>query len=337
MRRMRTQPGLPLLAVVAGAGLLGGCLLLGHREEPRGPLPVPFPHSTHIEADLECIDCHETAKKAEAAGMPTKEVCLDCHEDGEEPFEKAMEALPSLDWEPFSDFPDVTFSHAGHVEKGYDCTVCHGDVGASKVVTAAFAPREETCRPCHEKEGVDLSCQTCHLETRLEKPPPSHTLSWRRTHGITLREGDVFHHARSCDRCHGEDSCSECHRVEKPRDHDQAWRIRMHGILAETDRQRCAACHTEDYCVRCHFSGEVLPISHRSASWGSPRSRHCLSCHDDPSQSSCRTCHLSAPSHLQAPQPTVRPGHNPGADCRSCHVILIHADDGGSCERCHNP
>jgi hypothetical protein len=271
--------------------------------------------------------------------MPSKAICVDCHDDEEEAIDREIASLPSLDWKPFSEMKDVRFSHDVHAKKGYGCEMCHGAVGRSKEVSAVFAPTEETCITCHTEEGISDDCRTCHTETRRDRPPPSHTLSWRRTHGITMQEGDVFHHGAPCNRCHGEDSCTECHREMAPEDHNEAWRIRIHGILAQTERERCSTCHTEDACIRCHTSGEVRPISHRSGRWGSPRSRHCLSCHEDPEMANCILCHPGggAASHAQAPQPTVRPGHVVGADCRSCHLVWIHTDDGGSCERCHVP
>ena len=269
--------------------------------------------------------------------MPAKEACLDCHGEGKKPFEKEIAALPASAWKPYSDIPDLSFSHARHAKASVACKECHGEIAASGEVTEAFRPREEACRTCHEARSVEASCRTCHFETRMDRKPSSHTASWERTHGLEARGAGRIVHGSTCDRCHGDDACARCHRERAPHDHNETWRVRTHGLVAEIDRDRCAACHTEDMCVRCHLSGDVLPRSHRRGSWGAPRAMHCLSCHDSPELSSCSACHASAPSHLLAPMPPPRPGHFPGSDCRSCHVSLTHADDGGSCERCHHP
>lgn len=326
-------------AALAVAAIFAGCLIAPRKDGPRGPLSISFPHKTHIDADLECVDCHEAVEKSPVAGMPEKEVCLDCHEDGEEPFEKEIETLPTLDWKLFSDLQDVHFSHQKHTQKGYECTACHGEVAQSMEVTALFALRQETCRECHAKEGVDLSCETCHLEARKEKPPPSHTASWRRMHGTTYREGGVFHHGRDCESCHREDFCSECHREEAPRDHNEIWRVRTHGLAAEIERERCQTCHMEDTCVRCHLSGDVLPRSHRKSSWGRPRDKHCLHCHQSGDWSGCVVCHAGTPSHALAPPRPLTPPHPTAteANCRACHSISpsLHVDNGDPCTGCH--
>ena len=284
------------------------------------------------------MDCHETAETADEPGMPTKETCVDCHDSPEdEPVDAEIDKLPSLEWKTFSPDPDVRFSHVRHIKKGYACETCHGEIAQSDEVTAEYAPGQETCIACHQKEGVSTDCVTCHYETRLEKRPETHTLSWAKMHGTTFREGGSFDHSSPCDRCHGEDACTKCHREQPPRDHNQTWRERTHGLLAGIERERCATCHTEDTCIRCHLSGEVVPRSHRRGAWGGRRANHCVSCHEDPEVANCTICHRATPSHLQAPQPPARPGHVTGADCRSCHVALVHADDGGSCERCHMP
>lgn len=312
---------------------MAGCFLFVRTGGPRGPLSVAFPHGIHARNDLGCADCHLSVEKGEKAGLPAREVCLDCHDEGEEPFEKEMAELPTLDWKPFAVFPDLRFSHGAHLGRGLPCDTCHGEVGTSPRVTAAFAPREETCSECHKKEGVDEACETCHLETRRDRPPPTHTRGWTRGHGITLREGGIIHHQGKCDRCHGEDSCSRCHREEPPRDHSQTWRVRTHGIGAEIDRERCMACHTEDACVRCHLSGDVLPLSHRRGGWESPTHRHCTSCHEPLEADSCGVCHDATPRHGMVPLP---PGHVPASNCRACHIGLRHRDDGSPCLRCHN-
>ena len=132
--------------------------------------------------------------------------------------------------------------------------------------------------------------------------------------------------------CHEESSCDSCHRDEMPANHNNYWRRRAHGLTARMDRENCAACHEPNYCDRCHET--VTPQNHNGL-WGSTKNTHCFSCHlTGGGQQSCSLCHVGgAPSHsLAPPQP---PGHDPSSDCRSCHQILTHVDDGSDCNLCH--
>jgi hypothetical protein len=64
---------------------------------------------------------------------------------------------------------------------------------------------------------------------------------------------------------------------------------------------------------------------------------HCLTCHEQLSESACSVCHKGTPDHrLAAPKPA---NHTAGLNCRQCHghgQPLPHVDNGTDCNSCHH-
>jgi hypothetical protein len=270
--------------------------------------------------------------------MPTLDQCLLCHDglDEEKPAHLRAAAFFEDVWPRRGSTPlteEVLFSHGAHAERlGNECARCHGDFVESGGQPLGDVASMSRCTNCHDQQGVDGACSTCHTRVNEAWPPATHASLWSEMHGDRVRGGGQAS-ADRCDMCHSPASCDQCHREEKPRGHDELFRLRGHGILASLDRDQCAVCHRADSCVRCHQ--ETRPISHRGT-FGGTLSTHCFSCHLPLRNESCATCHRDAPSHaLAAPQP---PDHTPGADCRLCHgtgAPLPHVDNGSACAFCH--
>lgn len=333
-----TREGRRALAagLVAGLGALGvGCALVGAwSREPA------FSHALHVgDEGLACLTCHEDLAVSDEPGMPAPDTCLFCHQviDEEKPPERRVERL----------FPDgvlaaahvsrladeVRFSHLAHVEAGIDCGACHEGIEQSTAPTRALAVGMDDCTSCHAEREIGGGCATCHSVVDAAWEPGTHAHSWTELHGRVVRARDSATENR-CSLCHEEATCARCHAQEAPRNHDNHWRLRGHGLVARMDRQNCAACHEPASCNRCH--AEVLPVSH-TGTWGAPRDVHCLGCHFPLRAEGCAACHLTTPSHdLAPPKPSW---HDPGFDCRSCHVpgggLLRHVDDGTNCNLCH--
>jgi hypothetical protein len=145
--------------------------------------------------------------------------------------------------------------------------------------------------------------------------PDTHRGNWIENHGfqVAMSMSDPGQAGRLCLSCHEKNDCISCHAMTPPRDHNNYWRLRGHGLAAGVSRERCSACHRQDFCVRCH--NETAPSSH-TASW---RARHCGWCHyasvnvpADP----CSVCHRLAP-HTSAP--AGHPVFGPLTDCSACH------------------
>ncbi|HTE06546.1 MAG TPA: cytochrome c3 family protein [Planctomycetota bacterium] len=338
--RQGRRPGGRAIALALGAlavVTVGGCVVfqyLGLAEEP-----LAFSHERHLAEGLACTDCHSSYEAGDEPQEVRPAQCALCHEDldAEKPPERQVAAL--FDGESYraahaTRFADeVKFSHATHVGSGASCESCHAPIATSGRVDASVAPRMDECIACHEKTGQATSCTTCHAVIGTEHAPPSHGQQWMTSHGVAVR-AEMDGQANKCSLCHTERSCTTCHQDQAPKNHDNFWRLRGHGVVADMDRDSCSTCHESSSCERCHRENE--PLSHHSGAFGAPLDTHCLSCHFPLQSENCSVCHKSAPSHLDAaPKP---PNHFPGLDCRQCHGVnapLPHVDNGDDCSFCH--
>ncbi len=329
-----------MLGVLACASVLD--VSPGAESRATGP---QFDHAAHISRGVECADCHG-AEPEQFNRMPELDSCTECHNDidGEKPPEKRAAAFYDADkkgkWTHASKLDrELVFPHAQHVTAlGKDCTACHGDVAESKTSTG-FAPLTMgACMSCHEQKAPGKNdCAVCHTQIRRDVAPKSHRLGWKREHGRKFSEGDMEPLPVDCSVCHKKSDCDTCHRAEAPQNHTNLWRLHGHAAAASLDREGCRVCHTTDSCFQCHEN--TKPRNH-TATWGSPFDRHCNSCHlpvegfDD---QGCAVCHKGSPGHASAP---MKPGNAPHlttnpANCRECHVVMRHPDNGQSCLLCH--
>jgi len=150
-------------------------------------------------------------------------------------------------------------------------------------------------------------------DSRIPFPKPgSHAANWLEYHGkmVGAEGNSPGKPGKACLLCHERTDCIACHTTIAPRDHNNTWRLRGHGLVAGGNRERCLTCHKQDYCIRCH--SETAPRTH-TASW---RKRHCTWCHfgsGDSSIGNCTVCHKQA-QHVSAPHPV-----SPAIDCGLCH------------------
>jgi hypothetical protein len=162
--------------------------------------------------------------------------------------------------------------------------------------------------------GAGLVARAAEDDRILFPKPSSHTGRWLEYHGKTVgAEGNSpGKPGKQCVLCHDRTDCIACHTTVAPRDHNNAWRMRGHGLMAGGNRDRCLACHKQDYCVRCH--SETAPRSH-TASW---RKRHCTWCHfgsGDSITGNCTVCHKQRATHVPPPHAVT-----PSMDCGLCHT-----------------
>ena len=136
--------------------------------------PIEFSHKTHIEkGEIPCEFCHIYARRSINSGAPVMTGCFGCHrviagsdEDpqkaikNQDAIKKLLEYKPkgeSIPWKKIHDVPDfVHFSHKRHIQAGFDCTECHGEINQHDVLST-------------QTMVTDLSmgwCVQCHREGR---------------------------------------------------------------------------------------------------------------------------------------------------------------------------
>ena len=146
-------------------GLLTVSVICGQQQ------PIEFPHNTHIDQGLACLDCHSTVDTAAAAGLPSVTKCMLCHEKiaVDTPgviklrkFAKRGHEIPWARVYGFSELAAVKFRHAAHVRSGIECSECHGDVSEMTVATRVVKHTMGTCVNCHRKNQASDDCVVCH-------------------------------------------------------------------------------------------------------------------------------------------------------------------------------
>ena len=152
--------------------------VLGFGEGPEQP--IGFPHTVHVtDAGLDCQFCHRTVATDEAASIPAVAQCLFCHGFGkidgrlstsgtaEEELAKLIGGLGAeqqpINWVRVHRLPDhVQFVHAPHIQQGFSCSTCHGEVGEMQVVKQVRNLKMRDCVDCHRDKGAPTDCTTCH-------------------------------------------------------------------------------------------------------------------------------------------------------------------------------
>lgn len=152
--------------------------VLGFGDGPEQP--IAFPHTVHVNtAGLDCQFCHRTVSTDEAAGVPAVAQCQFCHDfdritganssspSAQEEIAKLIGELGGVpdpvNWVRVHRMPDhVQFVHAPHIQQGFACSTCHGDIASMQVVEQVRNLKMRDCVDCHRENNAPTDCTTCH-------------------------------------------------------------------------------------------------------------------------------------------------------------------------------
>jgi hypothetical protein len=311
-----------------------------------------FPHSTHVDADVACTQCHAGIQKAtkiepgvrhvQLPASPSKEkACADCHDKD-----------PEIRVPTRTRASRIRFSHADHLARVSDCRRCHREL-TEPGQDHPRVPPMEACTACHnhQMDFAQSKCRPCHVDLKGYKPETAfrHEGDWLRSHGSLARPS-----AETCVQCHDQTYCAECHssattaarpsiifpeRVDRAFIHRGDY-VSRHMVDARANPASCKRCHGSGFCEACHtqqglsqFAGTVRDP--HPAGWSGPPHAQaarrnigaCAGCHDQGAAAVCTTCHRSlGPGAGQNPHPSkFRSTHDRGdisknALCRACHT-----------------
>ena len=121
------------------------------------PQPVQFSHKHHAnELGLDCRYCHTSVEEAQYAGMPPTHTCMSCHSQiwndspALAPVRESYATGIPIAWNEVHRVPDYAyFNHSIHVQKGFGCSECHGQVDDMTLMYKAEPMTMEWCLDCH--------------------------------------------------------------------------------------------------------------------------------------------------------------------------------------------
>jgi hypothetical protein len=314
------------LGLVVAAALLAACSAKEAKPEARRDPPFVMPHGPHLEAEVDCLECHAPIAQAKAVEprirhvqLPAKgEVCSGCHD-----------AVPKLQVPSRTLDYGLNFSHAAHLErlKGEKnaCVRCHASLPEPKSTEYA-APSMSACTSCHnhQKDFAAARCMGCHQDLkRYPKPVESfkHAGEFLRLHGALARGG-----AGSCAACHEQTFCADCHSpttvpgspafifpedVKRDLIHRGDYPSR-HTVDVQANPASCRKCHGSAFCLTCHEQQNLMqppgsamaPNNPHPAGWGTNKGSgnfhgdaarrnivSCAGCHDQGAAAICVSCH----------------------------------------------
>ena len=132
--------------------------------------PIEFSHAVHSGAvRIECVFCHRGAATGAAALLPSVEQCMFCHSvvgRGRPEVEKVRSAWDQkqpITWVRVHRLPDlVHFFHYPHIQSGFDCSTCHGNVQQMARVRQVRSLNMGDCVGCHRQNNAATECGKCH-------------------------------------------------------------------------------------------------------------------------------------------------------------------------------
>jgi hypothetical protein len=143
--------------------------------------PVNFSHKLHAgDMSIDCQYCHIAVEKSRHATIPAVGICMNCHTVARKDRPEIVKLTQyynegkALEWKRIHKVPDFAyFNHSVHVNRGIDCTHCHGDVKKMEVVGQMNSFTMAACINCHENVHENLpelkeinkgpdNCFACH-------------------------------------------------------------------------------------------------------------------------------------------------------------------------------
>lgn len=113
--------------------------------------------------------CHPGTINSDHAGIPPLETCMLCHSKiiihhpMIEKLRKHYYDNVPVEWTRIVYLPDfVFFSHQAHIQAGFDCGKCHGDIAHTDRLPEQTQLKMGFCVQCHRDENFSHDCFICH-------------------------------------------------------------------------------------------------------------------------------------------------------------------------------
>lgn len=171
--------------------------------------PIRFSHELHSgQLNIECMYCHQNAEVGAYGGIPDTHTCMSCHSgiavysELLEPVRTSYETGEPIEWLKVHDLANhVYFNHSVHVQNGFACETCHGNVKEMPQVWQAENMYMGWCLDCHMEPEQYIRDVADRYKFGDEYEEPANQLEYGRE---LLEEYQIV--------TDGLMNCSTCHR-----------------------------------------------------------------------------------------------------------------------------
>lgn len=166
--------------------------------------PVPFSHKHHVNGlGIDCRYCHTSVEDSSFAGIPPTEICMTCHSQiwtnspMLAPVRESFRNNKPLEWTRVYNLADfVYFNHSIHVQKGFACVTCHGEVDRMPLMWQKPSLYMEWCLECHREPERFVRPRQYVFTSEWEPPIDQMVLGQQLVKEYNIRK------LTSCSTCH---------------------------------------------------------------------------------------------------------------------------------------
>jgi hypothetical protein len=160
---------------------------------------------------IDCRYCHSGVEKSWYSNVPAASTCLNCHNQvlKDDPrlapvHNSALTGQP-IPWVQVHRTPDyVFFNHAVHVNRGFSCVECHGEVHKMDEVYHAKPLSMTFCLDCHRDPASRIRPldKITDLDWKFPGNTPAESARLQKAHGQQLVKDWNVQSLENCSACH---------------------------------------------------------------------------------------------------------------------------------------
>ncbi len=126
--------------------------------------PVGFSHAIHAgQLGLDCRYCHSAEEKSWYSNVPASSTCMNCHNQvlKDDPrlalVRESAASGKAIPWVQIHRVPDyVFFNHSVHIDRGFSCVECHGQINQMEEVYQSKSLTMTFCLDCHRDPAAKI-------------------------------------------------------------------------------------------------------------------------------------------------------------------------------------
>jgi len=173
--------------------------------------PVSFSHAIHAgQLGIDCRYCHSAEEKSWYSNVPASATCMNCHNQvlKDDPrlalVRESAASGKAIPWVQIHRVPDyVYFNHSVHIDRGFSCVECHGQINEMEEVYQSKSLTMTFCLDCHRDPAAKIRPvdKVTDLNWKWSEDPEKNA-ELQKKHGEELVKDLKVQSLQNCSACH---------------------------------------------------------------------------------------------------------------------------------------